>query len=82
MVSLLEQYETETQQTNDDFDPDLSNPVSQLYFFLIFQIGDVIWNETQNELSKYNFYLFSLFWTCLLTLTKKWLLFVYRFQFA
>ncbi len=32
MVSLLEQYETETQQTNDDFDPDLSNPVSQLYF--------------------------------------------------
>jgi hypothetical protein len=32
MVSLLEQYETETQQTNDDFDTDLSNPVSQLIF--------------------------------------------------
>jgi len=29
MVSLLEQYETETQQTNDNFDADLNNPVSK-----------------------------------------------------
>jgi hypothetical protein len=27
MVSLLEQYETETQQTNDNFDSELNNPV-------------------------------------------------------